>query len=121
MNCKSCKNYYKELDTCKFCHYEMDESKLSPSFDILGLSNDEWGSFDLIKHLWDHNIECVFADIFIDDILFILGCKSHNSDIARALGVSESVVYNDYEHMLVIVNLVEERMLRCRDYDDNDY
>ena len=120
MKCNTCKNYYKELDTCKYCHYEGDLSRIYPSFDILGLSDEEWDSFDLIKHLWDHIIECVFADIFIDDILFILGCKSHNSDIARALGVSESVVYNDYEHMLVIVNLVEERMLRCRDYDDND-
>ena len=57
-------------------------------------------------------IDCLFADIFPNDIVLLIGCNARAESVARALGVDKRCIYCDYEHSLIIVNLVEEMALR---------
>ena len=140
MKCKDCMFYMDVLDTCMFCDYvsktECDEDFLievqkrinddkyvehlkeslarDKKWDILNLKEEDgWEHMQIQQRLFDKGIECLFADIWFDDnIAFILGCKNGSERVARALNVHEEVIYNDFEHGLMILNLFQEKYLR---------
>lgn len=104
-----------QLDSCKFCHFEYDEEYTRDDWDILDLNHDVWEHNQIYNRLWAKGIEVMFADIWIDDMAFLLGCNAHTTDIANVLGVHEKCIYEDYEHMLIIINLFEEKCIRRRE------
>lgn len=119
MNCSLCKNYNEELDDCKLCDYEFDQEKFLESkkndFDILNLDPDEgWEHVQIMDQLNKHKIDHYRADMWVDDnIAYIFGCKeTDNQKIAKVLGIHVECVYNDYENMLVILNLFQEKIIR---------
>lgn len=83
-------------------------------WDILQLDDDEdnWVHMQILHRLWDKDVECLFADIWDDDLAFLVGCNAPDARIASALGVNPRSIYNDFQHSFVIVNLVEEKMHR---------
>ena len=111
--CDYCLNYLEGLDRCKYCHFEVDDFYTNDDWDLLNLDDDEeWGHQQLLKRLHSKGVECLFADMFIDNIAFLFGCNATNYQLSKVLGVSEDVIYNDYEHMLVIINLFQEKYNR---------
>lgn len=83
-------------------------------WDILNLDDDDgWTHFQILDRLLEKNVECMFVDIWTDDnIAVLVGCKANDFEIARALNISERVIYNDEEHAFVILNLFQEKYLR---------
>ena len=114
--CRVCANYMSGLDRCKYCHFEwVDEyPPSSDDFDILKIDHDiEWGHLQILDRLHYKHIECIMADMWgNDEIAYLIGCKGNNKDIAEALGVHEDVIYNDYEHSMIIINLFQEKFIR---------
>ena len=117
MNCKFCANYLTELDTCKYCSFEADDEKIrecnyqTEHFDILHLDENEWGHVQIMDQLKKHDVEFILADMW-DNIAFIIGCNANAHQIAKALHIPEKVVYDDFEHSLIIINLFELRYIR---------
>ena len=115
--CNNCSNYLSKLERCKFCYYEFDESlswNNDDDWDILELDDDvEWSHLQILYRLHSKGIECLFADIWWDNnMAFLVGVKASDERVARALGIKEEVIYNDYEHGLMILNLFKEKYLR---------
>lgn len=82
-------------------------------FNIFELDDDvEWSHIQIRDHLWEQGVECIFVDMWVDDMAFILGCNSKEYEIAKALNLHEESIYFDYEHSLVILNLYQEKHLR---------
>ena len=106
------------LDTCKFCNFEFDESfepYKSDDWDILHLDdeNGDWLHHQIRDRLYFKNIECLFVDIWdCNSIAFIIGCTGSVDDVARALNIHKSSIYDDFEHSLMIINLFEEKLKR---------
>ena len=114
--CRVCENYLHGAEVCKYCHFEwsIKYPACNDNWDILDLEEEyEHGHLQLMDRLFSNNIECLYADMWCDDsIAFILGCNAKTYDIAKAFGVSENSVYNDYEHSFVIINLYQEKFIR---------
>lgn len=121
--CRVCENYLRGLEQCKFCSFEwaLDYPPTSDyGFDLLDLDGEiEWEHLQLMDRLYYKKIECLFADIFPDELAFIIGCNSSSEKIADALNVDKRSVYCDYEHSLIIVNLIQEKLIRLgKDIDE---
>ena len=107
-----------ELDTCKYCHFEYDEDYnpfKDDGWDILDMrEEDGWEHIQIKDRLHYKGIDCWSADIWSDDIALIVNIQGqcNNHDVAKALGVYEEVIYNDFEHGLMIINLFQEKCLR---------
>lgn len=117
MKCRYCVHYMKQLDTCKFCSFEYDRDYnpfMDDDWDIFNLPDEgEWLHKQLMDRLKYKGIECLFADIWSSDsIAFIIGCNVSTEEISSALNISTESIYNDFEHMLVILNLYQEKHLR---------
>ena len=80
-------------------------------FDILHLDEDEWSHVQIMDQLKKHDVEFILADMW-DNIAFIIGCNANAYQIASALHIPERVVYDDFEHSLIIINLFELRYIR---------
>lgn len=114
--CRVCENYLRGLDTCKYCSFEW-ASEYPPTdddkWDILDLNDDlEWSHYQIMDRLHYYVIDCLFADIFPNNMVILIGCNAYAETIARALGVHKRCIYCDYDHSLIIINLVEEMALR---------
>ena len=123
MNCKFCTNYMSELDRCKFCHFEYDESYnpyARDDWDILNLDlEEEWTHIQIADRLKYKGIEFLMCDIWCDDnCAWIIGCRESASKVADVLNMHEEAIYNDVEHGLMILNLFQEKYLRGL-LDDN--
>ena len=118
--CVYCANYFKELGTCKFCHYEYQP--LDEDWDIFELDDDvEWSHLQIQHHLADNGIECIMADIWVDEnVAFLVGCYAKPNRIADALGINEECIYSEDMHGLVIINLFQEKWLRGMSLGDED-
>jgi hypothetical protein len=83
-------------------------------WDILNLDeNEEWAHFQILDRLHSEGISCYYADIFFgDNLAFLIGCKDQTYDIANALNIPEDVIYNDFEHCFVILNLYQLKAIR---------
>lgn len=115
--CRVCDNYLAGADTCKFCSFKWRTDYPATSdkeFDIFELDDDiEWAHLQLMDRLKYKGIDCLFADIWVDNNLAILiGCNANKARIADALQVHEEVIYDYSEHGLVILNLFQEKYLR---------
>ena len=119
MNCRFC-THYKE-DNCELCQFEYDEHYnpyAKDDWDIFKLKEEDgWEHIQILDRLHYKNIECLFADIWFDNnMAFLIGCKKNENDVARALNIHEEVVYNDFEHGMMIINLFQEKYIRgCLD------
>ena len=115
-HCEICNNYFEETDECKYCQYDPDESKLfrRDDWDIFKLDDDiEWSHIQVLKRLHSKDIDCTFVDIWTNDnIAILVGCNTNNFKIAQALQIHEEVIYNDFDHAFVIINLFQEKYLR---------
>lgn len=115
-NCKFCKKYNEETDECQVCQYDIDEAKLfaKDDWDILNLDDDvEWSHIQILNRLHQKGVDCTFCDIWTNsDIAFLVGCNERDFRIARALNIHEEVIYNDFDHCFVILNLFQEKYLR---------
>ena len=94
-------------------------------FDILKLDDEEdfcaeWSHKKISKRLHNHGVDHIFVDMWgCDEIAFILGING-NFDIivnkvAEVLGIHKECIYYDYEHCFMILNLFQEKTLRCRE------
>lgn len=116
MNCEICKNYNKEEKSCEYCKFDVDEDKLfvQDDWDILNINNDiEWGHIQILRRLHGNNIDCIYADIWMDNnIAYLIGCTEASYKIAGALGIHEEVIYNCLDSALIIINLYQEKDIR---------
>ena len=114
MKCKMCSNYLSELDTCKFCSFEPDDSYARDDWDILDLDDDvDWSHFQILNRLHSKGIECIYADIWFDkNMAYLSGCFADSGKIAKVLGLHEEVVYGGLDNGLVILNLYQEKHIR---------
>ena len=113
--CFGCANRLDKLDICKYCHYEPLEEFKGDNWDILLCKDDDgWHHHQILWRLYAKDIECLFADIWMsENIAILIGCNTNNMGrVADALGVNKKVLYNDSEHGLIIINLLEEKLLR---------
>ena len=114
--CGYCKNFDLNSEKCSNCGFEYD-GNYNPfekdDWDILDLKyEDGYEHHQILWRLWSHDVDCVFVDIWIGEMAFILGVNSSVEMIADALNMHKKAIYYDYEHDLCILNLIEERMLR---------
>jgi len=117
MNCKFCQNYLSELERCKFCHFEFDESYdpfKSDNWDILNLKEEDgWEHIQILDRLRLKGVDCYQADIwFGNNIAVLIGCMADKSVLSRVLNINEDVIYCDYEQGNIILNLYQEKCLR---------
>ena len=112
----------KALDTCKFCHYEENGYK-EDKWDILKLNDDEeWSHIQIHNRLHLKGIESLFVDIWGNDNLAILiGCNESVDKVADALNIHRECIYNDAEHQMLILNLLEEKVIRMMENDVEGY
>lgn len=102
-----------QIDSCKFCHFEHNQTLCSDDWDILDLDFDSEIHKIMQYRLQSQGIECLIADIYWDmNIAFLIGCYASNKKIASALGVDERCVYGNNMQGLVIINLFMEKYLR---------
>lgn len=86
---------------------------MSWKWNILELDDDyEWAHKQILHRLHDKDIDCYFVDMWSDDIAYIIGIKSSDEEVARALGVHRESIYHDFEHCFMIINLFQEKYLR---------
>lgn len=85
-------------------------------WDILNLPDDEWYHIQILDRLHAEGIDCFFADIWLDDIAYLVGCHpgpySATYNIANALNVPSECVYFDGEHGFAIINLYQVKAIR---------
>ena len=82
-------------------------------WDILNIDEEEeWTHIQIRDRLNECNIDCYFADMWVDDMAFLIGCNASDYQIAKALGIHRECIYNDFEHCFVILNLFQEKYLR---------
>jgi len=117
LNCKFCQNYLSELDRCKFCHFEFDESYdpyKSDDWDILNLKEEDgWEHIQLLDRLHLMGVDCYRADMWFDDNLAVLiGCLADSRTISRVLNINEEVIYRLDECGNIVLNLYQEKCLR---------
>lgn len=121
MKCNSCGNYMKELDTCKFCHFEPSQSTAKGDWDILNLEEENgWEHIQIRDRLHSQGIDCYEADIWFDkNMAFLIGVDSQEIEkVAKALGIHRDVIYADGDHRFLILNLYQEKHLRKEEVDE---
>ncbi|MBO5180145.1 MAG: hypothetical protein J6B87_07375 [Clostridia bacterium] len=122
--CRICEHYISEEQGCTKCDFEWAKSytPCTENFDILSLNDDEeWAHLQVLDRLHYKKVDCLAADIWIDDNLcFLVGCNAQPDIISQALGINKECVYNDFEHCFVIINLFQEKYLRRMLDDEND-
>ena len=122
MKCRFCHNYMSELDTCKFCHFEYNDTYeyyTSDDWDILSLKEEDgWEHIQILDRLRLKGIECFSADIwFNNDMALLVGAKASIDKIARVLNVHKEVLYTA-DGDFIIVNLYQEKRLRYEEILD---
>lgn len=122
MKCKFCKNYLEESDNCKFCKFEFNEDYnpfLRDDWDIFELEDDYgWSHIQIMDRLYLKGIDCYYADMWPDDdMAFLMGCNSNQSEIANALNLHKDSIYPDDEHCMFILNLYKEKCIRKKEGD----
>ena len=114
--CRVCDNYLRGLDRCKYCEFEWATDyapTINVTLDIFDLDDDvEWVHLQILDRLHYKKIDCLFTDMWIDDLAILIGCTASNRAIADALHIHEEVVYRDDVHGVVILNLFQEKYLR---------
>ena len=67
MKCRFCQNYMSALDTCKFCHFELDKDYdpfIKDDWDIMSLKEEDgWEHEQILDRLHLNGIDCYQADI----------------------------------------------------------
>ncbi|MBR3208726.1 MAG: hypothetical protein IKF82_00500 [Bacilli bacterium] len=126
MKCRFCSNYMEQLDTCKFCNFEFDESfdsYVNDDWDILNLTGEDkdWEHIQILDRLMLKGIQCYKADIWFDNnIAYLLGCRASVNNLAKVLNMHEECIYNDGESDFIILNLFQEKYLRGLLDDEKD-
>ena len=106
------------LDTCKFCHFELDKDYdpfIKDDWDIMSLNEEDgWEHEQILDRLHLNGIDCYQADIWFDNnMAFLMGVNISDEDrIARVLRLHKEVIYYDGEHSFMILNLFQEKHLR---------
>ena len=118
--CNYCVNYNVDEDDCDECPFEFDEEYYSvifdDEFDVLDLDDDiNWSHLQILDRIHSKNLPCLFADVWGNDMLYLVGCNVFTSRIAQVLGVHEECIYNDSDKAFIIVNLYQERCIRKRE------
>ena len=122
--CRVCENYMRGLDTCKFCSFEWAKEyppTIDTPYDIFEMDDDiEWSHLQLLDRLHYKGIECLFADLWMDNnIAYLIGVHADKSRVADALHISEEVIYSDLDKGFMIINLFQEKYLRGMLDDDS--
>ena len=116
MKCEYCRNYNETTDQCRNCQFEYDETYnpyKSDDWDILNLNTDEWEHHQIRYRLHFKGIDCLHTDIWgNNNIAYIIGTNTNQTEIAKALNLHTESVYSDYEHGLTILNLYQEKQIR---------
>lgn len=117
MKCEICKKYNFNSDECNLCDFEYDGELYwnnDDEWNILELDDDyEWSHLQIQYRLKSKGIECLCADIWFDNnMAYVLGAKASKERVANALGVHDKVIYDDFEHGLMIINLFQEKYIR---------
>ena len=125
MKCHICENFYHGIGRCKFCHFDFDEGLPwtdDSQWDIFEMDDDtEWSHLQLQYRLKSKGIDCLSADIWFDNnMAYILGPKADKYRIARALGIHEEVIYDDFERGWFLINLFQEKFLRAKEFYESD-
>lgn len=86
-------------------------------WDILNLYGDDkdWPHKEILQRLHDYNIDCYAVDMFGEELAWIIGCwleRNDESRIARALNIPKDVIYMDWEHGIVFLNLYQLKVIR---------
>ena len=117
MKCNVCDNYLRGLEVCKFCSFEWATE--TPwvndiDWDILDIDDEvEWSHLQIQYRLKAKGIDCLMVvQWWTDNIVVIVGAKASSEKVARALGVDERVISNDYEVGIMILNLYQEKCIR---------
>ena len=127
--CRFCANFLNGVGECKFCSFEYDEEYINDNWDIFELDWEMDIHKNILYRLWAKGIECLFADIWDWNTAYLVGCYSHTGNIADALNLHRDSVYGNTENGIVILNLLQEKMLRnesdytcdnCRFYEIHD-
>ena len=121
--CRVCENYLRGLDNCKYCSFEWAKEYppcIDTPYDIFEMDDDiEWSHLQLLDRLHYKGIECLFADIWVDNnIAYLIGVRADKSRVADALHISEDVIYSDPDKGFMIINLFQEKYLRGLLSDD---
>lgn len=115
--CRICEHYISEEQGCTKCMFEW-ASEYPPvnddEWDIFELDDDlEWSFLQIQDRLRFKGIECpIVYNWFDGDIILLFGCNTYKERIARALGVDKSVLLQDTEIGVTVVNLFKEKYLR---------
>lgn len=107
MKCDNCMNYMEKLDTCKFCSYEEKE------VDIVEIK-DYYRLYDAIKSQL-YSIGVIHPIIYVSgdlNIAYLYGCNTTVKEIAKALNIPICCISVDYIHDIMILNLLEEKLIR---------
>lgn len=114
MKCNYCAHFIDETTVCEYCKFEYHEIYTDDNWDIFSLDDEiEWSNFQIQYRLKQQGIECLYADIWYDNnIAFIIGAKANAARVARALRIHVESIYDDFEHGFMILNLLEEKLLR---------
>ena len=83
------------------------------NWDILHLPEDEWEHIQILDRLHDEGINCFFTDMWLDDIVILVGCDDTIYNIANALNIPTSIIFADTEHSFFIINLYQLKAIRC--------
>lgn len=123
--CKFCKNYvYEPYDSshCKFCDFDYEE-QTDDDWDILDLDDDvEWSHLQILERLHEKDIDCIFADSWIDDnVCFLVGVMAYPERVADALNIHVDTIYSDYDRGIMFINLFQEKCLRNLLFDPTTY
>lgn len=112
--CKSCNNFLTKLERCKFCHFDLKERRSNDKFfNLLSLDDGEKLKFQIISHLYNKGIECLYVDVCSENnLVLLIGIDESKSKIAKTLGIHKDVIYQDSKHNLVMLNLFQEKFLR---------
>ena len=84
------------------------------TWDILNLE-DTWPHKQILQRLHEYNIDCYAVDVFNDEIAWVIGCWFNRDDdnrIADALNIPKDVIYMDWEHGVVFINLYKLKVIR---------
>ena len=116
MKCDICKNYMSELDRCKFCSFEYDESShyRDDDWDILSLDDDDgWTHEQIMVRLFAKGIKCLMTDIWWDNNLaYVIGADASAERVADALNIYRESVYDCGILPMFILDLRLEKELR---------
>ncbi len=82
-------------------------------WDILNLDENEWEHLQILDRLHEEGISCYFVDIWLDDVVIVIGYHGDTYDISAALNIPTDIVYYDMEHAFVFINLYQLKVIRA--------